>query len=396
MCSHGRRTKAPLTDIGFHPSPALQRYSRRCDDYRQPAGMTLFSQYVCQTQISAQANIKPLQLTSPPPSSPPLLPPTLKMTKLGSLTVHVALNTLTSSAKLPEYDDPEEPSTPSKYIEALSDTPWRIFLRIPPHYVFKSEALVWEILVDGVLVADGRLDAPTSEEEGSPRLARRLIEKYLPENINDEMKHKLRFPLLLPNEGGFDIEPPEAECEAWGKREIVLRVFPGEIEEETWGIKATGEAIAFTFLPRPYSILRKKFGLPPKRPVIQPPPTQAPVAHSPAPEVQAPVAAQPAVTQPSVPHSSAIQTISSHPLDIEVNRRREENRNNPQLYCDCKRIIQAPVVACDNDLCKIRHFHLSCLGLVKQPAKWPWLCPYCEKLPDHEVECSGKVDVVDG
>jgi len=46
-------------------------------------------------------------------------------------------------------------------------------------------------------------------------------------------------------------------------------------------------------------------------------------------------------------------------------------------YCFCRKHIFASVmVACDNDQCTIKWFHLRCVGLQQAP-KGDWFCPNC-------------------
>ena len=52
-----------------------------------------------------------------------------------------------------------------------------------------------------------------------------------------------------------------------------------------------------------------------------------------------------------------------------------------EVFCFCRQGETATMVACDNQQCSYKWFHLKCLGLKKkQLPKGQWYCPECSHL----------------
>ena len=57
-----------------------------------------------------------------------------------------------------------------------------------------------------------------------------------------------------------------------------------------------------------------------------------------------------------------------------------QNLTAEDVYCYCKGPEEGEMVACDNNDCKFKWFHMSCLKLSSLPKSKYWYCPDCRKL----------------
>jgi len=83
---------------------------------------------------------------------------------------------------------------------------------------------------------------------------------------------------------------------------------------------------------------------------------------------------------PTLPPASAMkENTSSRPATKMVAvQMSEHTRNEPLLYCTCRRVSFGQMVACDNADCAIEWYHYGCVGLKNdtEPPD-PWFCPSC-------------------
>ncbi len=56
----------------------------------------------------------------------------------------------------------------------------------------------------------------------------------------------------------------------------------------------------------------------------------------------------------------------------------EEEEENIEIICICKKKASGNMIECENNNCKIGWFHFKCVKIKKVP-KNEWLCPYCIK-----------------
>ncbi len=49
---------------------------------------------------------------------------------------------------------------------------------------------------------------------------------------------------------------------------------------------------------------------------------------------------------------------------------------NEPTYCVCGQVSFGEMIACDNEECSIKWFHIDCIGLKSLP-KGKWYCPEC-------------------
>ncbi|KAF1991782.1 hypothetical protein K402DRAFT_367111 [Aulographum hederae CBS 113979] len=88
------------------------------------------------------------------------------------------------------------------------------------------------------------------------------------------------------------------------------------------------------------------------------------------------------LNDPSSPPVSPISDVPAQDddeenVDEEGEEGDEDDEEEPR-YCYCNQKSYGSMVACDNEDCKREWFHLSCVGLEKEPAEnEPWLCDEC-------------------
>lgn len=64
-----------------------------------------------------------------------------------------------------------------------------------------------------------------------------------------------------------------------------------------------------------------------------------------------------------------------------ITRKRDPSNDKYQrLYCYCNRPYFKPMIACDNNKCKLEWYHYSCVNLTRTPEEnKKWFCPDCKK-----------------
>lgn len=50
--------------------------------------------------------------------------------------------------------------------------------------------------------------------------------------------------------------------------------------------------------------------------------------------------------------------------------------SSDEIFCMCRQVSFGEMVACDDELCRLKWFHFGCVGLKKEP-KGKWFCPEC-------------------
>ena len=71
----------------------------------------------------------------------------------------------------------------------------------------------------------------------------------------------------------------------------------------------------------------------------------------------------------------------------------DTTNDSTDAFCICRQGETDTMVACDNQNCPYKWFHLSCLKLTKsQLPKGKWFCPDCSRLPEFvpKRRCSRK------
>lgn len=63
-----------------------------------------------------------------------------------------------------------------------------------------------------------------------------------------------------------------------------------------------------------------------------------------------------------------------------VTRSKNNEDNDFEIWCFCKRALSTEVIGCDNETCNVQWFHFECVGIKCKP-RGKWYCQECRKFP---------------